>query len=358
MRAAGTMGTWCVEKRVATGGRMPAPSSRPSSARRGFSAWYSAVTPSSLKRLAMVPKTGILSGMTVNASRLRCTCLATSRSASAAPLRSNLLMATNSAKSSMSIFSSWLAAPNSGVITYMGTSTSGTMAASPWPMPEVSTMIRSKPASFVAASTSGSAWLTSLPASRVASERMYTRAPDSAHGLMAFMRMRSPSSAPPLLRRDGSMEMTAMRRRSRWSSRMRRISSSVREDLPAPPVPVMPMTGVLMSLAAACTSATRSGGRPWFSSAVISWASLRHAPSPWPRTSARSAGAYDDRSLSQCITISPIIPCRPMRWPSSGLKMRTPFSASARISAGTITPPPPPNTWMCSPPRAFSRSTM
>ena len=135
-------------------------------------AWYSAVTPSSLKRLAIVPKTGILSGITVNASRLRCTCLATSRSASAAPLRSNLLMATNSAKSSMSIFSSWLAAPNSGVITYIGTSTSGTMAASPWPMPEVSTMIRSKPASLVAASTSGSAWLTSLPASRVASERM------------------------------------------------------------------------------------------------------------------------------------------------------------------------------------------
>jgi hypothetical protein len=107
------------------------------------------VTPSSLKRLAMVPNTGILSGITVNASRLRCTCLATSRSASAAPLRSNLLMATNSAKSSMSIFSSWLAAPNSGVITYIGTSTSGTMAASPWPMPEVSTMIRSKPASLV-----------------------------------------------------------------------------------------------------------------------------------------------------------------------------------------------------------------
>ncbi len=51
-------------------------------------------------------------------------------------------MATNSAKSSMSIFSSWLAAPNSGVITYSGTSTSGTMAASPWPMPEVSTTIR------------------------------------------------------------------------------------------------------------------------------------------------------------------------------------------------------------------------
>jgi hypothetical protein len=124
---------------------------RPSAARRGSSAWYSAVTPSSLKRLAMVPNTGMVSGITRKASLLRCTCLATSRSASAAPLRSNLLMATNSAKSSMSIFSSWLAAPNSGVITYSGTSTSGTMAASPWPMPEVSTTIRSKPAALQAA---------------------------------------------------------------------------------------------------------------------------------------------------------------------------------------------------------------
>ena len=77
----------------------------------------------------------------------------------------------------MSIFSSWLAAPNSGVITYSGTSTKGTMAASPCPMPEVSTTIRSKPATLQAAITSGSAWLISLPKSRVASERMKTRAP-------------------------------------------------------------------------------------------------------------------------------------------------------------------------------------
>ncbi len=81
-------------------------------------------------------------------------------------------MATNSAKSSMSIFSSWLAAPYSGVITYIGTSTSGAIAASPWPMPEVSTITRSKPAALQLAITSGSAALTSRPVSRVASERM------------------------------------------------------------------------------------------------------------------------------------------------------------------------------------------
>ena len=115
----------------------------PRSASRAAIAWYSAVTPSSLKREAMVPNTGMASGASCQRSRLRWYCLRTSRSASAAPLRSNLLMATKSAKSSMSIFSSWLAAPNSGVITYSDTSTCGTTAASPCPMPEVSTTTRS-----------------------------------------------------------------------------------------------------------------------------------------------------------------------------------------------------------------------
>ena len=42
--------------------------------------------------------------------------------ASNEPLLSNLLIATKSAKSSISIFSNWVAAPNSGVITYNETS--------------------------------------------------------------------------------------------------------------------------------------------------------------------------------------------------------------------------------------------
>jgi hypothetical protein len=44
-------------------------------------------------------------------------CLRTSRSASSAPRLSNLFSTISSAKSSMSIFSSWLAAPYSLVIT-------------------------------------------------------------------------------------------------------------------------------------------------------------------------------------------------------------------------------------------------
>ena len=72
----------------------------------------------------------------------------------------------------MSIFSSCDAAPNSGVITYSETSTCGTIAASPCPMPDVSTMTRSNPAALHVAIASGSAFEISLPASRVASERM------------------------------------------------------------------------------------------------------------------------------------------------------------------------------------------
>ena len=83
---------------------------------------------------------------------------------------------------------------------------------------------------------------------------------DLAATSMAFMRMRSPSSAPPVRLRDGSIEMTAMRgdRPDRGGSG--RINSSVSEDLPAPPVPVMPSTGILMP-AAACSSAWRAPHR-------------------------------------------------------------------------------------------------
>jgi hypothetical protein len=200
----------------------------------------------------------------------------------------------------------------------MGTSTCGTMAASPWPMPEVSTITRSKPAALQAAITSGRAALISLPKSRVARLRMNTRGP-CCHGPMAFMRMRSPSSAPPLLRREGSMLITATRSASPWSSRSRRMSSSVSEDLPAPPVPVMPSTGVFVPEAAPRTACSSAASALPFSITVMSCASARHAISPWPCTVARALGACGDRSWSQRMTISPIMPCRPMRWPSSGL---------------------------------------
>ena len=194
-------------------------------------------------------------------------------------------------------------------------------------MPDVSTTIRSKPATLQAAITSGSASEISWPASRVASERMNTdaRADPSGriHGPIAFIRMRSPSSAPPLFRRDGSIEITAMASASSWSRRSRRISSSVSDDLPAPPVPVMPSVGTLI-VSTARYSASRSvanGSSPdvlprRFSSAVISCASWRRSP---PRMPSSDAGANVERSTSQRSIMSRIIPARPIRWPSSGL---------------------------------------
>ncbi len=296
-----------------TSGSLPGLSLRPLSTSTGTSAWYSAVTPSSLKRAACVPKTGMSSVGVENSSRLRWYCLRTSRSASSAPLRSNLLIATKSAKSSMSIFSSCEAAPNSGVITYIETSTKGTMAASPWPMPEVSTMTRSKPASLQAAMTSGSAAEISEPVSRVASERM------KMFGCsMAFIRMRSPSRAPPVRLRDGSIEIRPIFTVSPWSRRKRRTISSVSDDLPAPPVPVMPSTGTSSSAAALSTGSLSAGAAP-FSSSVMTRASKRLSPALRPASTCSAPGTpAAARSKSDCCTTSLIMPCRPICTPSSG----------------------------------------
>jgi len=171
-------------------------------------------------------------------------------------------------------------------------------------MPEVSTITRSKPAVLHAASTSGRAWLISLPKSRVARLRMKTRwppdvsasVPGLVQGDMAFMRMRSPSSAPPLLRRLGSMEITAMVKASPWSRRSRRINSSVKLDLPAPPVPVMPSTGVRACAAAVCSAVLSASPALPFSSAVMSCASARQWVSVRPWIAASALGACSVRS--------------------------------------------------------------
>ncbi len=82
------------------------------------------------------------------------------------------------------------------------------------------------------------------------------------------------------------MLISATRSASPWSSRRRRISSSVSEDLPAPPVPVMPNTGTWRPAAAVCNCCTRSAGAERFSSAVMSCASARQAASLWPSIAA------------------------------------------------------------------------
>ena len=68
---------------------------------------------------------------------------------------------------------------------------------------------------------------------------------------MAFMRILSPNSAPPVLRLEGSTEIkpTVF---SGKSIKKRLTNSSTKDDFPAPPVPVMPNTGVLEFLFLSC----------------------------------------------------------------------------------------------------------
>ena len=73
---------------------------------------------------------------------------------------------------------------------------------------------------------------------RVAKERIYTRS-----FFMEFIRILSPNSAPPVLRLEGSTETTAISL-SVKSIKKRRTNSSTKEDLPEPPVPVIPNTGI------------------------------------------------------------------------------------------------------------------
>ncbi|MBA7546681.1 hypothetical protein ES705_39073 [subsurface metagenome] len=74
---------------------------------------------------------------------------------------------------------------------------------------------------------------------RVANDLIYTLGVS-----IAFIRILSPSKAPPVLRFEGSTEMIAIVIPGK-STRNLLISSSTSDDLPAPPVPVIPITGVL-----------------------------------------------------------------------------------------------------------------
>ncbi len=176
-------------------------------------------------------------------------------------------------------------------------------------MPAVSTTIRSKPADFSRRIESASTALVARWARRVASERMNTCGLASA-----FMRIRSPSSAPPVRRRVGSMASTATRRSGKQRT-TRLSSSSVSDDLPAPPVPVMPITGGrFRDWAAALRTASASAGSSPRSSTEIARAS--GTSSPAVRRPGTNAGRC--RARTRCITSS-IMPSSPSFSPSSGV---------------------------------------
>ena len=308
--------------------------------------------PGSLNCDAIVAITGICSTGRENCLWFRWYCFRTSRSASSAPRLSNLLSATTSAKSSMSIFSSCVGAPKSGVITYSETSEWSTISVSDCPIPEVSRITRSKPATLRIDEASRTCPDNARFAWRVASERMYTRG-----SLIEFMRIRSPSSAPPVFRLVGSTEMMPIVR-SGWSIRKRRTSSSTSDDLPAPPVPVMPRTGTFVRAASArIPSSSAACSSRQFSAAEISRAiepaSRRFAPSSSACPTSRPIG----RSLRRSRSL--IIPCSPIARPSSGVyTCSMPYACRSAISCGRITPPPPANIRISSRPASFKRSCM
>ena len=108
---------------------------------------------------------------------------------------------------------------------------------SDWPIPEVSKIIRSKEAAFRMSTASAICLESAKFDCLVAKLLIYTFG-----AFMAFIRIRSPNNAPPVFRLDGSTEIipTVFFGKSCIN---RLTNSSTKEDLPAPPVPVIPNTG-------------------------------------------------------------------------------------------------------------------
>ncbi len=111
-----------------------------------------------------------------------------------APARSDLLTTSTSATSSRPAFIAWMPSPAPGQSTTSTVSAAPTTSYSAWPTPTVSSRISLYPAASIASQASTAARAMPPCAPREAIERMNT--PGSV--VRSSMRMRSPSSAPPL----------------------------------------------------------------------------------------------------------------------------------------------------------------
>src|SRR3990167_5462366 len=196
----------------------------------------SASTPTSF--CAYAESTGISQAMSLGEVALAaCRCAANFSSAmrAGAPGRSALLTRKTSAASISPAFIVWMASPDSGTRTTTVVSASFMMSSSVWPTPTVSIRIHCRPNAARSLSTSPVARASPPSEPRVAMLRMNT--PGSS--AWDCMRMRSPSTAPPVNGLDGP---TAPTPTVAPSARRRAVSRSTTVDLPAPGGPVTPTT--------------------------------------------------------------------------------------------------------------------
>ena len=193
-------------------------------------------------------------------------------------------------------------------------SATSVIASLPWPMPVVSTSIRSKPTAWQVSIARAMQSAISRPLPRLANERM-----KSSSSASEFILILSPKSAPPVLLRVGSVASSATFA-SGLSRLIRSINSSVRLDFPAPPVPVSPTTG---QPAPASTLRQRSRTSRKCESEPFSAKVNNFAISPWSlaetglMSEAKRASSSKSRFDASSIA-SPTIPVRPRLCPSSG----------------------------------------
>src|SRR5581483_11887191 len=174
-----------------------------------------------------------------------------SRTAAWASGLSALLTTNRSPVSRMPALAAWIASPMPGASRTITESACAAMSTSAWPTPTVSTMITSNPAASSTRTARGVAAASPPRCPRLAIDRMNT--PSSV--ACSCIRIRSPSSAPPVNGELGSIASTP----TRWpASRYRAISALVIVDLPTPGAPVSPITRASPGPAASSTCSPAS----------------------------------------------------------------------------------------------------
>ena len=205
-----------------------------------------------------------------------------------------------------------------------------------------------------ARSTSSRCSGTSPPAARVASERKNDagRRVERVHP-DAVAEQRAAAAAPG--RVDGEHGDRAACPPGRAGSR--RTSSSVSDDLPEPPVPVMPSTGHRARRRPPRARGAASAGRA---------AGLEHGDRPGQRARGRRRAAPSTsrrrsaaRSTSQARDqlVDHAGPGPGAGRPRARRCVTPALVQQRRSPPATITPPPPPNTCTCPAPPSASRST-